>query len=208
MSFISSGAIHHRNWNLLLDLNGDGGQTPSGGGGGSHTITYSFSNALAPVEISTSNNLPKFDPGLGTLTGASITLNTTLDSTLDLNCGISATFPKSIKGTTNCDVTLASSLGVLDALIAPQQPQSSTATTGFFLAQQSTNYNFPNLPGSTSMTLDLVSILASLIGVAQTFTITGDSLTGSGVTNGVGVTLFTDVKAATSGSITYTYTTP
>lgn len=207
MSYITDGAIHHRNWNLLLDLNGDGGQTPSGGGGGSHTITYSFANPLSPVEVAESNSLPLFDPGLGTLTGASITLASTLDSSLDLNCGISATFPKNIKGTTTCDMTFGSSLGVLDTLIQANNPQTSTATTGLFLAQQSTNYPFPNLPGSTTQTIDLISILASLIGVGS-FNITGDSLTGTGVLNGVAVTLFTNVLAATNGSITYTYTTP
>lgn len=209
MSFISSGAIHHRNWNLLLDLNGDGGQIPSGGGGGSHTLTYSWDNPQAAIEITQLGVVPKFNPGSGTLTGISLTLTNNLTGAVELDC-LGAGFPKNIKWTTICDLFTTCGIPAVDLLINDIANIfiETTANTGTFLASNGVNYPFPSLPATLSATYDLTPMLASFIGAVGNVTFTGQTLTSGAVTNGAGVTAIVSTVAGFAGSLTYTYTTP
>lgn len=209
MSFISVSAIHHRNWNLLLDLNGDGGQTPSGGGGGSHTLTCSWNNPQAAVEINQLGVVPKFNPGSGTLTEISLTLTNNLTGAVELDC-FGAGFPKTIRWDTTCDLFTTCGIPAVDLLINDSGNIfiETTATTGNFLASNGVNYPFPSLPATLSANYDLTPMLASFIGAVGNVTFTGQTLTSAAVINGANVTPIVSTVAGFAGSLTYTYTTP
>lgn len=214
MSYITDGAIHHRNWNLLLDLNGSGGQIPSGGGGGTHTITFSFDNPLTFVDFSNGGVLGLFDTGLGTLVSTSLTLGSRITNDVTLTTDSDPSFPKLIVGITDCTVKIRTNSPVipsLDAIIyaGGTVTQALETNTGIFMASALTPYVFNGLTDSKSVVYDLTSIQNDLKaaggGLLQ---LLGFSFTSSLVGGEPGIAGSYSTKAGFNGSITYTYTTP
>ena len=214
MSYITDGAIHHRNWNLLLDLNGNGGQIPSGGGGGTFTVTFSFDNPLVTLDFSRTGNLGLFDTGLGTLVSTSLTLGSKINNTVTLTTDSDPSFPKLIEGLTDCAVKIRSNSPVIPALDAiiyagGTITQDLATDTGAFVASALTPYVFPNLTDSKSVTYDLTSIQASLKaaggGLLQ---VLGFSATSNAVGGEPGIAGSYSQQGNINGSITYTYTVP
>lgn len=208
MSFISQSAIHHRNWNLILDAAADG-SSPYSPSGGPKTLVIAWNNPDVPVEFSQTGVVPKFDPAMGTLTGISLTLTNNLNSSLELDCA-GASFPKLISGNTSCDMETTCGIPGVDLLINNGSTIfiSTAAHTGVFLASNGVNYPFNNMLNSVSATYNLNAFLASFIGAVGTVTFQADSFTANNVTNPIDVTLIANVLAHFSGSLTYTYTVP
>lgn len=214
MSFISSGAIHHRNWNLLLDLNGDGGQTPNGGGGGTFTVTFSFDNPLVFVDFSNNGTLGLFDTNLGTLVSTSLTIGSKITNDVTLTTDSDPSFPKLIVGITNCTVKTRTNSPVIpsiDAIIyaGGTITQDLQTTTGIFMASALTPYVFPGLNDSISVTYDLTSVQNTLKAAGGgLFELHGFSFTSSMVGGEPGIAGSYSTHAGINGSITYTYTVP
>lgn len=175
---------------------------PAASGG---TVTTSFTNADASVEFSQSGALNKFNPALGTLTGATLRLTVHAD--------VSGSATRNATGGTNnvklrltCDSYFLSSLPALDAIINDGVFFAGVAVdTATFGMAASTTHTFASATGSAFVDVDLSSILAALTGVG-TFTVQGDSVSGN-TTIGLGVasSSFTSL-AGFDALLTYTYT--
>jgi hypothetical protein len=172
-------------------------------GGG--TSTTSFTNSNVSVEFSQSGVLNQFNPALGTLTAATLTVTVHAiadgDVTRDATAG-SFTINQII----HIDCGLTSDLTSLDALISGGAITLSMSGTPFSMAPSTTHTFFSSTVGSiTSTPMSLASILSDLIGTG-TFQIFGASATGVSTT-GLHIDSSThDESAGFDASITYTYT--
>lgn len=172
-------------------------------GGG--TSTTSFTNSNVSVEFSQSGVLNQFNPALGTLTAATLTVTVHAivsgDVTRDATAG-SFTINQII----DIDCGLTSDLTSLDALISGAAITLSMSGAPFSMAPSTTHTFFSSTAGSlTSSPISLASILADLIGTG-TFQIFGASATGVS-TSGLHIASSTHSESAGfDASITYTYT--
>ncbi|MGV0999712.1 MAG: choice-of-anchor E domain-containing protein [Fluviibacter sp.] len=202
MSIISSEQIHgpKKNNNLLWD--GSGGSGPV-----FNTVTYTFDHAGQTTEITQSDNLPKFNPILGTLTGASITIGGVGVGTIHLVTGaFGSTRPIIAKWFS--DLYFGSNLAALNTIVdnGGVAAVSLDCTTGPVMLDQNSTYDF-NVGDTKSTTFDLAGILVPLTGVGN-FTITVFSDSGLSVQGTPLVSASGNLVDKQQGSITYTYTTP
>lgn len=173
----------------------------SGGG----TSTTSFANSNIAVEFSQSGTLNKFNPALGTLTSAMLTITVHASVSGDVTRNATAgSF--TINQIIDIDCNLTSDLPSLDALISGGAVTLTMTGTPFSMAPSTTHAFFASTAGSISASpISLASILADVTG-GGTFQIFGDSTTGVAAT-GSNIASSTDSEAAGfDASITYTYT--
>ena len=124
-------------------------------------ITQTFTNTFETTEISQTSSLNLFDNNLGTLVGATLSLNaSSMTSILLMN---RARQPQIVTATSTVNVDFSSSLAALDSLLAPGNPiVSLSTTTGMQVLPRNVLVTFGPLLSSGSMSLNLATILGSL----------------------------------------------
>lgn len=168
------------------------------------TISYSFANALGPMEISQTGSLGLFNSTLGTLTGISFSYNAGISGDITLSYGAAATGDANIRGTTTSDILFSSTNSVINGLL---NPVSLSYTTGFINMAPGSTFTSPTLSDSDGATTAVAVSGAMQAAGGGSFSVTCDSLSGFGTVGGGG---FAGGSQNTFGqcdaSITYTYT--
>jgi len=176
--------------------------TVSGGG----TVTTSFTNSDAGVEFSQAGTLNQFNPGLGTLTAATLTITVHAASVNGSVTRNATAGSFTINQTITIDCNPSSDLTSLDAIINGTPITLTMAGTPFSMAPSTTHTFFSSATGSTtSGSISLASILADLTGTG-TFQIFGDSTTGASASGSNIASSSHSESAGFNASITYTYT--
>jgi hypothetical protein len=171
------------------------------------TTMSSFTNALAVTEINQTGSLALFDTNLGTLTGAELSFDGAMETTITLTNR--ATGAERVRATGNVDLFFTSTLAAVNGIVAGASPLSLTANTGFVtLASGATQAFGPLTDAQTLGPLSLNAILGSL-GAAGggSFNLGCTSISGLGLTGGGGnVGADQATRAGCSAKIVYTYT--
>jgi hypothetical protein len=171
------------------------------------TSNSSFSNPLAVTEINQTGALNFFNASLGTLTGAVLTITDAMNT--DVTFRNAAAQAQNFKSATTLDLILGSSLSPLNSIIANAAPATVTFAIGTTsIAANATSPVFSSgvLTPATPGSLNLSSILASLIGTGS-FNITCNSFTPTSVTQvGGNITSTQNTQASCGASIAYTFT--
>ncbi|MFT3818116.1 MAG: choice-of-anchor E domain-containing protein [Rubrivivax sp.] len=169
------------------------------------TVSYSFSNPFENTEIDQSGSLGLFDSSLGTLTGASLTVDAGIQGTITLTLGNSQT-AASVRGTTTSEIGINSTLAVIDALFNGVADISLSYTTGFQTLTPNSSFTSPLLSDADSLTFSIADLSTLSAAGGGSFSLSCDSLSGLGITGGAG---FSGGSQTTQGrcgaSITYTY---
>ena len=169
------------------------------------TVTSSFSNPFENTEIAQTGSLALFDSTLGTLTGATLTVDAGLQGNITLTLGNSQT-PANVRGTTNSDIGINSTLAVIDALFNGVADISLSYTTGFVALNPNSTFTSALLSDSDSLSFNIASLGTLSVVGGGSFSLMCDSLSGLGITGGAG---FSGGSQTTQGrcgaSITYTY---
>jgi len=168
------------------------------------TVTYNFTNPFQPTEISQSGTLGLFDSTLGTLTGATLVVDAGIEGTIHLQLGGAAT-GTNVRGTTNSDIGLNSSLASIDALFNGVSDVALSFTTGWVAMTPNSTHDSATLSDSDSLTFSL-----GLAGLSQAgggnFSLSCDSLSSFTVAGGAGFSGGSQTTYGRCGaSITYTY---
>jgi len=173
--------------------------TVSSGG----TITTSFTNTNDAVEFSQNGTLNQFNPALGTLTVAtlSITVHAEVDGDVTRD-GTPGSFL--INQIIGIDCTVTSDLPALDALISGSPVTLTMTGTPFSMAPSTTHTFFSAAPGTTTVPVSLATILSDLTGTG-TFQLFGDSATGASARGSNIDSSSNSEVAGFDASITYTY---
>lgn len=170
------------------------------------TISFTFGLPIvqATTEINQTGLLGLFNPALGTLTGASLTYQSAATTSISLTN--TAAQNQNARATSRMDIFWTSSLGSLNPLIAAPPIAMSFTTGGAQSYTPGQSRTFGPLTDSDSITQNLNSILASLIGVG-TFGLNCVSETSIAVFGGGGnVRSRQDTTAGCGAEIVYTYT--
>lgn len=168
------------------------------------TVTFNYSNPLVATEINQTGNLGLFDLNLGTLTGASITVNgNALMSFSGTNTG-SVSTSTAITGSTS--LFWDSSINALDAFL--NDPINLSASSGFQTYGAGESKAFNNLSVTGSNFDNLAGILGSLqASGGGAFSVSCQSASGLTIQGGGGFISSTQSTTAGCGAeIAYTYT--
>jgi hypothetical protein len=173
------------------------------------TVSFNFTNGLQTTEINQTGTLGLFDSSLGMLTGASLSIDGALVTTISLTNR--AAQAQQVKATGNVDLDFTSTLGALNAILsaAPVSPLTLSATTGTQTIASGATVAFgPLNDAKTRGPLDLSSILASLsVAGGGNFGLGCTSLSGLALVGGGGnVGAVQATQASCGARITYTYT--
>jgi hypothetical protein len=175
------------------------------------TVNYSFTNALAPTEISQSGVLGLFDTSLGTLIGATLTLSDSMQTTITLTNNANSS--QSIRATGNVSLFYGSNIGVLNTILSAANPVGNlTATTGIQNIGAGQTQAFGPLTGTDTdiYGAQLNAILESLSAPGGgTFGINCQSISGIQIEGGGGqIGSNQTTQAQCGGMIEYVYTVP
>lgn len=168
------------------------------------TISYSFGVpiALSTTEINQSGQLGLFDPSLGALTGATLTLFG--GASFQFSGTNMAAQAQNARITSSVDLLFGSTIGGLNALLT-SQGISLSATSGTQTYAAGETKIFGPFSDNDSVALDLSSLLAALIGNG-TFGVSCESLSGLGVVGGGGnIAVSQSTQAGCGADIVYTY---
>ncbi|MBU6260232.1 MAG: choice-of-anchor E domain-containing protein [Burkholderiales bacterium] len=171
------------------------------------TVSYSFQDPLAKTEINQSGNLNLFDSTLGTLTGATLTLDGANSTTFTLT-NTSAT-AVTVKAQGETDLSFNSTLAQLDALMQPSNPLILLDPLVTETLAVGASYSTPSpLTALANPNFDLSSILSDLsVGGGGTFGLSCSSATYLNLkVTGGNVSDNQTTQASCGASITYTYT--
>lgn len=171
--------------------------------GHASTVSFSFSNPLAPASFQQSNNLGLFDTTLGTLTGAQLTwsIGTVFSVIGTNNSDVSASASYNL----GAQVTLGSSLSSVNSFLPG--PITSTFPTSYTYAPRET-HTFGPLGGAQGNGYDLSSILGSLewFGTgSDNFAMTCNAASGASGSGSSAVSFSGSVQAQCGAAILYTY---
>ncbi len=176
------------------------------------TIGFAFNSPVQSTDFSYTGSLGTFDSTLGSLTGATLTLNDSWNTAFTLQyqplvvgTGTAATQTFRYNGST--DLNYTSSLAGLDALMAGQGG-SYAYNTGWVTLAIGASRAFGPYTDSHTASLDLSSLFAALSTVgAGSFNIDCSTLSGSGFAGGGGNIVTTqNTNAGCGAAIAYTYT--
>jgi hypothetical protein len=173
------------------------------------TFTSNFDNDFSAVELLPNNhfgNLNKFDPSLGTLTGAQLLITESMRSLLSLsNNSALGTGDFTYRIATN--MIYGSNLGELETILNGTISTTldySTPTLNLSPGQTSSTYG-PFVQQATDI-FNLNSILGSLSGPGA-FAVSCESRTAKGPNQSLGnITATSDIQAQCDAKIEYTFT--
>lgn len=171
------------------------------------TVTDSFDLGLKNTDLQNyTGSLDKFDASLGTLTGVSIQVRGGLQGTIHLTLGASQQATSNVRGVTTSFFDFGSSISSLDDLFAANSTNLTLSyNTGNIAMAPNTSWDSGTLTNDQSVSYDLTSILADLVGTG-TFDVGCSSLTGLNVLGGNGFAGGEQTTQASCGAtITYTY---
>ncbi|ABD71897.1 hypothetical protein Rfer_4210 [Rhodoferax ferrireducens T118] len=171
--------------------------------GNASTVSFSFSNALAPASFQQTNDLGLFDTTLGALTGAQLfwSIGTVFSVTGTNNSDVS----ESASYNLGTQVTLSSSLSAVNSFL-PGAITSTLPTTYNFAAHET--HTFGPLGGAQGNVYDLSSILSSLewFGTgSDNFVMTCNAVSGASGSGSSNVGFSGSAQAQCGASIVYTY---
>jgi PEP-CTERM motif len=169
------------------------------------TIGYTFNAPTQSTDFTYSGSLGTFDSTLGTLTGATLTLNDNWDTQFSLQN--TAAGSSTFRYTGSTDLGYTSSLAGLDALMVGQGGAYAYNTGSVTLASGASRAFGPYTDSHTA-SIDLSSLFAALSTVgAGSFNIDCSTLSGTGfVGGGNNITATQQTNAGCGAAIAYTYT--
>jgi hypothetical protein len=169
------------------------------------TVSYNFNNSLQTTEISQTGPLGLFDTTLGTLTGATITVNGA--TTLSFSATNSAAQPQLATLTASTELFWSSSLSLLNSFLTDSILMSATSGSQSYTGGETKSF------GPFSVTDSNIDDLATILGALQangggTFGINCNSSSGLSVQGGGGnISTTQSSNAGCGASIEYTYDT-
>jgi hypothetical protein len=174
------------------------------------TVSFSFTNALTPVDASWTSTLGKFDSHLGTLSSIALTLTGASSGAIQITLSGSSPASQTVRGRGNASYFVFSSVPALSTILDNSGSElfiSVIDTTSTVVTPGSVN-TF-NLTGTASASPDLSTVFAALSQAGGgTFTISGTTITGFSLsqTGGSFATITnSSMSVGFSGTITYTY---
>ncbi len=169
------------------------------------TVSFNFSNPLATTEINQTGSLGLFDSTLGTLTGATIQVNSA--AVMSFSGTNNAAQAQNASLTSSVDLLWSSSLAALTSFLTDSI--SLSATSGIQSYGIGVTKSFGPFTATGSNTDNLAGILSSLQNAGGgSFNVSCESLSGLSVLGGggnIGTTQST--QAGCGASIEYTYDT-
>lgn len=167
------------------------------------TVSYNFGFPLATTEITQTGALGLFDSTLGTLTGASITVNGS--SVMSFTGNNVAAQSQLANLTSNVDLYWSTDLSALSPYLSDLVSMSATSGPQNYAVGETKSFGPFNDSGSN--TDDLAGILASLqTAGGGSFNVTCQSLSGMAVSGGGGnINTTQQTQAQCDALITYTY---
>lgn len=168
------------------------------------TLSFSFNNALSPMEIAQTGSLGLFDSTLGTLTGVTYSYSAGISGDITLSYNSTAAGATNIRGTTNSDILFSSTNAAFAALL---NPLTLSYTTGFQNMNPGDTYASGTLTDSDSAGGAAAVSAALQAAGGGSFNVSCESLSGFGVTGGGGFSGGSQNTFGQCGAeITYTYT--
>ncbi|MBS0304905.1 MAG: choice-of-anchor E domain-containing protein [Proteobacteria bacterium] len=167
------------------------------------SVSYSFSNLLQTTEISQTGTLGLFDSGLGTLTGALLTVNG--EAVMEFTGYNKASQSQTARLTSSVELSWSSSLAALSSLLTDTINLSATSGPQTYAVGETKS--FGPLTDTGSYSKNLSAILASLQAPGGgTFGVSCNSLSGLAVQGGGGnIDTTQATQAACGANIAYTY---
>ena len=168
------------------------------------TSAFGLPIAESLTDIVETGVLNKFNPALGTLTGASLTMFGSGTTTISLTKV--STQSQSSFANSSMDINFTSTLLSLDALLGVNPEISLLATTGAAQSYASgQTRTFGPLKSAANVTVDLSSILSALTG-AGTYELTCESQSLLTYSGGAKMRGFQDSTGGCGARVSYTYT--
>lgn len=166
------------------------------------TVSYSFSNALQPTDINQTGSLTLFDGTLGTLTGAFLTYDANVVTSVTIQ-NISPSTNQTGRGQNDIEFSFTSSNAGLAALLNTLSLGVSTGASQTYTPGQSRS--FGPLNASDSATVDLGGVLASLVGSGSLDLGCATATDARAIGGGGNLATAWTTSAGCGASIVYTY---